>query len=174
MAKITRANQEFFSLYLKYMRLYGMKVYSKKDKWHTLWKILDKILKVLSRGKAPSMLTDFTTTLGTRVFFPVDWSIEHATFEDCVTLQHEAIHAQQYKQLGPLMWVLYLLVPLPIGLAYFRYKFERDAYLQSYSAARKYGNRPDIEHYVRVLSGPDYLWTWPKKSVRKWFKKHAR
>lgn len=68
------------------------------------------------------------------------------------------------------MGLLFLLVPLPIGFAWFRYKFEREAYKTSYYSALALGLKPNLDRYVEQLTGPAYFWTWIlKKQVKSWF-----
>jgi len=154
-----------------------------KRQYRKLWKAIDIVLKVLTLGKNKTFMTNFTTTLGSVIAFPEGWTEAKVTESDIITLEHELKHVQQYKSLGLgsvwfgfiLFSLLYLLVPLPIGLAWFRYKFERDAYATSSRTIRLYGlsRVPDVEYYVEALTGPAYFWAWPfKTQVRKWFLKN--
>lgn len=77
---------------------------------------------------------------------------------------HELLHAMQAARLGfgnvwvglPAFAVLYFLLPLPVGLAYFRYRFELAAYLSQ--------GAPD-DFIIDQLSGRAYGWAWPKSLV---------
>lgn len=161
----------------------GMTVYSKDKKWTKLWVIIDRILRILTFGKMTTFLTGFTTTLGKKVFFPAGWDVKSAGSKDYEILRHEARHVHQFLTLGLgneylgilIMGILYLLIPLPIGFAWFRYYFEREAYVESYYASCRSGYQPDIEDYVELLTGPKYLWTWySKDQVRRYFKRECR
>jgi len=88
---------------------------------------------------------------------------------------HELCHIKQQCRLNKWWWLfLYVLAPLPIGLSYFRWKFEREAYLfsiktdiQRRNVTTNLGKLAAIEGVVTSLSG--YAWPWPKKWMRRWF-----
>lgn len=159
----------------------GMRVYSKDRKWTFLWVFLDGLLRILSFGKLTGFYTRFITTIGRNVFFPSGFQSRGATYGDCAILQHEAVHIRQYLALGCgnvwlgvlVMGLLYLFCPLPAGLAYFRYRFERVAYARGHLYRKKYGLSTDPEYYVELLSGPAYFWAWPRKYVARWFTKYC-
>jgi hypothetical protein len=164
-------------------RNYGVRVISKDREYAKLWKVIDKFLKVITFGKQTRFLTHYTTTLGRTVYYPERWRIENVTDDDYEILCHEIKHVKQTHELFPecfpiamvLFSLLYLFVPFPIGFAYFRYKFEREAYRISWYTALELGKKPDLDWYVEQLTGPSYFWTWIFKSqVKKWFKEHCR
>lgn len=170
---------QFERWYLAERRKYGMKVTSKDQQWKPLWKVIHWFLKILTFGKQDEFYEKFTTTIGKTVFFPAGWKFEEATVSNCITLRHEGRHVQQFLKWGLgneylgifIVGLFYLFVPLPVCFAWFRYKFEREAYKISYYATLELGYEPNIEHYVDLLTGPQYLWTWIfKKKVRAWFK----
>mgnify|MGYP003947482077 CR=1 FL=1 len=71
------------------------------------------------------------TTIGRTVYVTADWD-HHDADQRSVTLRHEAVHLRQFRRFTlPGMAVLYLLVPLPMGLAWFRAHFEKQAYAES-------------------------------------------
>ena len=173
----------FLKEYTRLNREIGLTAHPKEVKWKSLWKALTVVLKILSFGKIDSMYTGFITTIGRRVFFPAGWSIKNAGAMDYTHLRHEAKHVRDNIRLGGgsaaigtfIMGFLYLFVPLPIGFAWFRYKFEREAYAESYYASKKAGFVPDTKQYVELLSGPQYLWAWcKKKDVQRWFKENCK
>ena len=69
-----------------------------------------------------------------------------------------------------LLWFSYLLMPLPFGLAWFRFRWEREAYLIQIAHAQ------DREREItRVV---DTLWygygrPWPRRWMRRWFDQHS-
>jgi hypothetical protein len=153
-----------------------------KRSYYNVWKAIDIFLRIITFGKQNRFMTHYTTTIGRTVYFPVSFVRSKASAYDYVTLRHERKHTSQVEKLGlGNIWIgliifglLYFAVFLPAGLAYFRYRFEREAYLESFRACKKVGITPDINFYVKVLTGPDYFWTWPfKKSVRRWFLKNC-
>lgn len=87
-------------------------------------------------------------------------------------LIHERAHLLQFRRYSfPLMAFLYLFFPLPIGLAWFRLKFEREAMRAVYERKLYWGENIDfkweLERYHSKFAGPTYLYPWP-------FKKHLR
>jgi hypothetical protein len=115
------------------------------------------------------------TTLGHTIYVPDDfdgWSEARA----CQILRHEAVHVAQFERLGwPLMVLLYGLLPLPLGLAYFRARLEWEPYeetqravaeLEGIEAARSPALRAEL---LRRFTGPDYGWMWPfPATVSRW------
>lgn len=101
------------------------------------------------------------TTYGTIIWAPsaVEW-LQTSSFSKIRLILHEAEHMRQYKAYGNGIYLmLYLLAPLPIGFAYYRYSFERDAYVFDLVAYRLF-NYPSpfikarAKRYAeRLLSG---------------------
>jgi hypothetical protein len=149
-----------------------------KDRSRWFWKILDFIFWVVGGFKKSDFMRR-ATTIGPVIAYPEGTVLSHVSMNDYITLTHEAVHVKQCAKLGLgepwigtlLFLILYLFVPLPAWRSWFRFKFEREAYLVEYKTTKKFGFTPDIEHYVKVLSGPDYLYTWPEAKVRAWFKR---
>jgi len=173
---------EFEATLIRLKNELNIKIYSKSRSNPVFWKIINYLLLVLSFGKLHGFLTNYTTTLGRSIYFPAGWDISKATLYDIVILEHEAMHVRQYIKwslglpgLGLLIYgFLYLCVPLPIGFAWFRYKFERSAYLTSYHTLKRLNINTSTDRYVDLLTGPQYLWTWLfKKQVKKWFDKNT-
>jgi len=155
---------------------YGCTITTKaRHRW--FWKILDNIFYVL-RGFKKSDFMDRATTIGGVIAFPEKTKLYAVNPVEYVTLKHEAVHIKQQARFGLgdawagawLFLLLYLFVPLPALLSWFRFKFEREAMLAEIKAAKSLGYEPNIEFYVQSLSGVSYLWAWPEAKVRKWFK----
>lgn len=156
---------------------YGCTITTKaRHRW--FWKILDRIYWVL-KGFKKSDFMRRATTVGGVIAFRETVQLYAVNIEDYVTLKHEAEHVRQEAKFGLgdawagswLFLILYLFVPLPALYSWFRFKFEREAILAEIKTAHAFGYVPDIEIYVKALSGPSYLWAWPEKKVRAWFKK---
>jgi hypothetical protein len=109
----------------------------------------------------------YWTTVGRTVYYPTSVSdpLAHPDI-----LDHELVHVRQWQSWGVLMWASYLLLPLPFGLAWFRFRWEREAYLVQ--IARADDREREIERVVQVL-WYGYGWPWPRASMRKWFEQHA-
>jgi hypothetical protein len=133
-------------------------------------------LVVVTFGKMRSYLDSYQTTIGKTVYVTADWD---ATDPDqrYVTLRHEAIHLRQFRRFTlPGMALLYVLLPLPVGLAWFRAHFEKEAYAESIRAAaevwgRDYPRRSSYrEHIIEQFVGPSYGWMWPfRASLERWY-----
>lgn len=113
---------------------------------------------------------NFWTTFGSTIYYPD--GLDPTKFPE--TIAHEQTHIAQYKKLTvPFFLFLYCLIPLPVFFAYFRWKFEREAYLveaKLYLAEGRINKQELIESMVNVMwSG--YLLPWPKNLMRKWFSK---
>lgn len=147
----------------------GVKIVYKEG---TGWKFLAGLIKVLSFGSERAFL-NYTTTFYKTIAVPSHfdmWEDEHKL----ETIVHELEHVKQAMKLTPvLFWFLYFLFPLPIGLAWFRYKFERDAYLVGYKTILKYEFDKEslIEEASIMLSGKEYGYAWPfRKKIAAWFR----
>lgn len=144
-----------------------------------LMKTIGWFLTVLSFGTSKKFMEMYTTTIGTTVYTPLSWNgwTEH---EQMALLRHERVHMRQARRLGRVWYaLLYLFVPLPFLLAYFRMRFEREAYAETIRAWIDYGGalavtRSEIDWVVGHFTGPAYLWMWPfKASLRAYFEKVA-
>jgi hypothetical protein len=175
------ANDRFNHLASYFQKTKGVYVTTKETNKRG-WQILNGIWKVISFGQGESLLTNYTTTIADTIYFPLGWKQEDADELDYITLCHELKHVERYRTLGlgsvtlgfAIFLVLYLFLPLPILFAWFRYAFEREAYLESYEAAKRVGLQPKIDYYVKLLTGKSYLWAWPfKLLVRRWFMKRC-
>lgn len=91
-------------------------------------------------------------------------------------LRHESIHMAQFKRLSmPLMALIYVLLPLPLGLAYGRARFELDGYRETMRAW--FEIRPGYVRsesfrlwWVSQFTTSKYLWMWPfRKTVTRWY-----
>ncbi len=156
----------------------GGRVVTKEGRF---WSILHKVVKVITFGSNRNFLQGYYTTIGPVVGVP------KGTTPDPATLEHELVHINQARKLGfGNAWLgllpfglLYLLLPLPFGLAYFRYRFERVAYVRGINV--KLANTVNIgarshliNRAVMQLTTGAYAWTWPfPKQVREYFEKNV-
>lgn len=138
-------------------------------------KVIDLVLRVITLGKMTTYMTDFITTMGTTVYVPDYWYSLPETSRMTV-LRHERVHMRQAQRYGRLLFsLLYLLVPLPLGLAYFRMRFEREAYEESIAAMFEYHgidvfNVNVCNNFIRHFVSAEYFWMWPfRQSLERWF-----
>jgi hypothetical protein len=147
----------------------------RKDRSH-LHRAIHYALIALTLGRMRSYLDSFQTTIGRTVYVTPDWD-DWDPDRRYVTLRHEAIHLRQFRRYTlPGMALLYVLLPLPMGLAWFRAYFEKEAYAESIRAAaevwgldfaRSHGYR---SHIIRQFMGPSYGWMWPfRGGLERWY-----
>ena len=111
----------------------------------------------------PAFMTNLWTTIGDTIYYPVDVKSPLA-IKYYPIVRHEVVHIKQFKKYGlPLFLFLYLLFPLPCFFSYFRWKFEREAYLHANIKTER-----DVDKVVDILA-KYYFYPWPKKWMRKWF-----
>jgi len=100
----------------------GVALVYKSDSW--LQRAIDRALRVLTFGAMDSYLSSYVTTIGRTIYVPDDWELT-APARRWETLEHEFVHVRQFERYGFVgMAVLYLLVPLPMGLSWFRARLE--------------------------------------------------
>lgn len=136
----------------------------KKDSW---------MMRALSHFMVSTFMDSFVTTIWNTVYLPNHWdSYDEAT--KCGLLRHERVHMRQARKLTfPVFALLYLLVIFPIGLAYCRARFEMEAYTESLTADKDYGDdysSPEKKAWLlsQFTSG-NYGWMWPfPGAVGKW------
>jgi len=137
---------------------------------------IDVALRVVTFGQMTSYLDSYQTTIGKTVYVTPDWDTWPAD-RRYVTMRHEAVHLRQFRAYTlPGMAFLYLLIPLPLGLAWFRARFEQEAYAESIRAAAEVWGpaHPRGEayrrHVVEQFTGPSYGWMWPfRGAIERWY-----
>lgn len=135
---------------------------------------LSVLLKIISFNQLSNFM-QMTTTVGFTIYTPTQWmELEDVVKEEVV--RHEAVHMRQRIQYGIFFYLLYLFLPVPILFAYFRMKFERDAYAETMRFhARTYGVKhittEQYKHFiVGAITGASYLWPWVlTKQVETWY-----
>ncbi len=109
----------------------------------------------------------YWTTIGRTIYTP---SYVGDPYDHLSILEHELVHVDQYARWSVLFLISYLALPLPIGLAWFRWKWEREAYLVQIR------NSPDpAAEITRIVDSlwSGYGWPWPRKWMRAWFEREA-
>jgi hypothetical protein len=147
----------------------------RKDR-SALNRVIHGLLYAITFGRMRTYLTDYQTTIGRTVYVTPDFDTWDAD-RRYVTLRHEAVHLRQFRKYTlPGMSFLYLLVPLPVGLAWFRAHFEREAYAESIRAAAEvwgsaHPRQPAYRaHVVAQFLGSAYGWMWPfRRQIERWY-----
>jgi hypothetical protein len=141
-----------------------------------LHRLIDRVLVVVTFGQMRDYLDSYQTTIGRTVYVTSDWD-DWDPDRRYVTLRHEAVHLRQFRKWTlPVMAVLYILLPLPMGLAYARARFEWEAYAETIRAAAEVWGpavprgAPYRDHIVEQFTGPSYGWMWPFRSqIERWY-----
>jgi hypothetical protein len=141
-----------------------------------LHKAIHYALIALTVGQMRSYLDSFQTTIGRTVYVTSDWD-DWSADRRYVTLRHEAVHLRQFRRYTlPGMALLYVLLPLPMGLAWFRAYFEKEAYAESIRAAAEvwgpdHPRRAEFrEHVIGQFTGASYGWMWPfRRGLERWY-----
>lgn len=148
-------------------------ILQKKDS--KLMKALDAILKVITFGQMKNFMTGFITTIGNKVYVPDTWQ-NAALTSKAEIIRHERVHMRQAKRHGRFLFsFLYLMIPLPLGVAYFRKKFEQEAYEESLRALYEYHGEsvftPRLkDFFISHFVSASYFWMWPfRASVEVWY-----
>lgn len=148
-----------------------LRMQEKRRHWY--WRVLRYLILVLTFGGNRRFLGGFTTTIRQTIA----WSDEKwekidrrldSNWEDRVwsTLMHEREHLRQFKRYTTIgMSLLYLLVFFPVGLSWFRARFEREGYLQTlrcwYALDPSWARHPKAKRWwVDQFTGPNYAWCW--------------
>lgn len=139
-----------------------------------LMKVIHFLLLTLTLGGMSYFQKDFTTTVGYTVYLPLKWG-SMSEVSRMIVLRHERVHMRQRRKYGALLFsFLYAFVPLPCIFAYFRMRFEMEAYAESLRAMAEYqcqvGEPEQKARFIGYFTGPSYFWTWPwKRRVEKWY-----
>jgi hypothetical protein len=142
----------------------------------TFMKVLDFLLKLITFWQMNSFMTTFTTTIGEKVYTSSSWEVL-TEVSKIITLRHERVHMRQKKKYTSFGFsFLYLFFPLPIGLAYFRKKFEMEAYAETIRSLALYHTLSVVKR-VKVRGWlidhfltSQYFWMWPfRSSVERWY-----
>ena len=137
------------------------------------------LLKLLTFGGQSAYMTDYVTTLGRTIYVPPNWP-ERTLASRYETLRHEMVHVRQFERYGFLLMALaYVFLPMPIGLAWCRYRLEREAYEESMRVAYELEGAEALaamrDHVIEQFVGPSYAWMWPFPSeIAAWYDETAR
>lgn len=121
------------------------------------------LLSIIGNKK---FMDGFWTTVGETIYYPSSvknpLDSQHASI-----LEHEAVHVVQYRKNKAFFTVAYIFLPIPCFFAYWRWKYEREAYM----VQLKRNSSPEAIEWVVNTLWSNYAWTWPKSWMREWFEK---
>ena len=152
----------------------GFRVVHKRDAWTQ--KAIHQALRVLTFGAQSSYLGSYQTTIRRTVYVTDDWD-GLSDEQRYVTMRHEREHLRQFRRYTtPLMALLYLFGPLPVGLSWFRAHFEKQGYAESIRASAEVWGTDHVrapryrEYVVQQFIGGSYGWMWPfRRSIETWY-----
>jgi len=156
------------------------------DKSSWFWTAIAWLLFIISFGKSDRsrFLKIFATTLGPIQAYPEGWTVNQVKS----VIPHEARHTVQARRFGlfispwvglPFMGLAYALLPLPVGLAYFRFWLELDAERFSWEWKLQHKEITIDEigwratTFAYTVAGIDYLYPWPQSWALNAFDKAA-
>lgn len=148
-----------------------------KDSW--FWKALAWLLFIVTFGATSRtrFLERFATTIGPVMGFPAVWTAAQVE----ALLPHEGRHVYHARVLGfyihpwiglPLYFILYILVPIPVGFSICRALFELDADRASWLYWYRKGVwdahmvRARAQAFATTVAGSAYGWSLPGPLVR--------
>lgn len=136
-------------------------------------KLLGFLLKLITLWQQDQFMTAFVTTVGTTVYTPAQW-YDWNDFNRAVILRHERVHMRQKQRYGVFYLISYLLLPVPAVFAYYRTKFEMEAYAESMRAVHENGgdlyNVEFKNRMIRHFTSAEYFWAWPfRKKIERWY-----
>lgn len=150
------------------------KIIKKRDS--PLHRMIHWGLFAITFGQMREYLDGYYTTLGSRLYVTGDWD-DIDPDDRYITLCHEAVHMRQFRRwTPPLMGLFYLLFPLPMGLAWFRARFEKEAYAETLRASVEvygldYVRRESVrDRIIGQFTSASYGWMWPfRQSMERWY-----
>lgn len=135
-------------------------------------------LMAITLGGMRAYLNGYQTTIGKTVYVTADWD-ERDPDERYMIMCHERVHLRQFRRYTlPGMALLYLLCPLPMGLAYGRAWMEMEAYAETIRATAAIRGTACVrdpafrERIVAQFLGPSYGWMWPfRRQLEAWYER---
>lgn len=113
----------------------------------------------------------YSTTIGPKIYTSEVWK-DHPAMKRFATMVHERIHMRQTQKYGFLaFFAVFGLIPLPAKIAYFRRKWEWEAYKVGICVRFLKGGREAVldPKYIKYLldqfCGAFYLWTWHSRKA---------
>ncbi len=139
-------------------------------------KLIHLSLWLLTFGAMNSYLSGYHTTIGQKVYVAPSWKTLPPESQYQV-LRHELVHIRQFRKYTFFgMAFLYLLVPFPFGLSFFRAKFEKEGYEESIRAAAEIhgieyvASRSFRDNVIQQFTSSAYGWMWPfPKRLSRWY-----
>lgn len=154
------------------LRAEGVRLVGKERVWHQ--RAIHYLLCAATLGAQRRYLDSYVTTIGRTIYVTPDWE-RRALADRWATLRHERVHVAQFRRWGRVpMALAYLMLPLPVGLAWFRMRLEREAYEETVRAYFEIGGREAAarlrDHVIQQFTSGSYGWMWPfRRGIERWF-----
>lgn len=137
---------------------------------------IDVALRAITLGAQRHYMTRYHTVIGDTLYVPEAWQ-SMTDVARVILLRHERVHLRQRRRYGMLPFaLLYLLPILPLGLAWFRARFEWEAYRETLRATADLRGLAALDdpllrrEIVRRFVSGDYGWMWPfSRTIERWF-----
>jgi hypothetical protein len=135
---------------------------------------IGKALELLTLGGMRTYVSGYHTVMFGTLWVSEGWEAM-GDLERYVLLRHERVHLAQARRWGALpMGLAYLLLPMPLGLAYCRARVEWEAYEETLRALVEVHGIEAARRQRAWLKarfvGPDYGWMWPfPGAIDAWF-----
>jgi len=147
------------------------KIVEKKDS--TLMKLCNIGLLIITFGQMKTFMSKFTTTVLFTIYTPSEW--EDA--DQVGILKHERVHMRQLRRHGIFwFWLGYCFLWFPTCFAYYRKKYEQEAYEETLRHRAQTGGMRYLEHpeyresIISNFTSAKYFWTWPwRKDIEEWY-----
>lgn len=140
-----------------------------------LMKAIDIALRVITLNQMKTFMTSFITTIGNTVYVTDSWDKRNITAK-WITLSHERVHMEQAREYGRIRFSLLYLLVLPCLFAFYRTRFEKEAYEVSLRCiVQAYGPKPVLdpntkERFVEHFTTAQYFWMWVRRSdIEGWY-----
>jgi hypothetical protein len=152
------------------------KIINKKDSLFI--KIVGWFLYIITFGSQNSFMESYVTTINNNVYLPKSWNFLKEETKIMI-LKHERVHMRQAKRYGFVLFsFLYIFVFFPFVFAYYRTKFEKEAYEENIKFAFEKGGEELIrsdkykEHILKYFLTGQYGWMCPFRSyISEWYDK---
>ena len=137
---------------------------------------IDVALRAITLGAQHHYMTRYHTVIGDTLYVPEAWQ-GMTDVARVILLRHERVHLRQRRRYGMLPFALLYLLPIfPLGLAWFRARFEWEAYRETLRATAELRGLTALDdpllrrEIVRRFVSGDYGWMWPfSRTIERWF-----
>jgi len=144
-------------------------------------RVLNVLVIICTFGQQRKFMTDYVSVVNNVVYVPVNW-YNWTEYNKVSILRHERVHMRQVKKYGSFWFnFLYLFFPVPFLFAYYRAKFEKEAYEETIKFAKIIGgvellnDKKFKNHIISQFTTGKYGWMWiNKKDIEDWYERASK